>query len=73
MVSDFVNNVQEVITGRCEQHTTSGHHFGPNVRNKNVLRAFGKSGFPLNVAAPFWYPPATYFHPNVVPPLSFNR
>lgn len=40
-----------------------------NVRNKNVLRACGKRGFPLNVAAPFSYPPTTYFHPNVVPPL----
>lgn len=46
--------LKRVITGgKCEQHITSEHHFGTNVRNKNVLRAFGKSGFPLNVAAPF--------------------
>jgi hypothetical protein len=61
------------IPGGDSTRPLAGHYSAPNVRNKNVLRSFGKSGFPLSVAAPFAYPPTIYFHPNVVPPLNFNR
>jgi hypothetical protein len=48
-------------------------HYLPNVRNKNVLRSCAKSGRPLKVASPFSYPPTTYFHPNVAPPVNRSR
>lgn len=48
-------------------------YFSPNVRNKKVLRICAKSGFPLNVASPRSYPPKTYFHPNVAPPVNRRR
>ena len=48
-------------------------HSAPNVWNRNVLRAPGRSGFPLKVAVPSLYPSTTYFHPNRIPPVNWIR